>query len=164
MTEILDLQATEVALPAARVVRAPFACKPDRIGEEAGKAFNVIDWFMNAHHLIRAGAPSIVYEEYGPSGVKADALQPIVDDGASPASTRLVYLARLPARRALRFIHRGPCRRLGETYDRIGRYLVERGFADAGQPLATPMWEEYLSDLATTPPAELLTHVFVPLR
>ena len=55
-------------------------------------------------------------------------------------------------------IHRGPYAQVGNTYQELGRWLGEQGYRVAG-----PAEEVYLSDPSTTPEAELMTEIRMPV-
>ena len=71
----------------------------------------------------------------------------------------------IPAKRALRFTHRGPYRDLMGTYNRITEFMQAKGMlaSEADWARYMPMWEEYLNDPQVTPEADLLTYIYVPL-
>ena len=58
-------------------------------------------------------------------------------------------------------LHKGPYEQAGRSYDWFyGTWLPQSG----EQPADAPMYEEYLNDPQTTPPAELLTEICMPLK
>ena len=68
-----------------------------------------------------------------------------------------------PTAKAYRFTHRGPYPDLAQTYRRITAFMKEKGWmeSEADWSRYMPMWEEYLNDPETTPPAELLTYIYL---
>lgn len=69
-----------------------------------------------------------------------------------------VVAGELPACEALVTLHIGPYDSAVEAYDDLHAWAREHG-----RELAEPMWEYYMSDPAT-PPAEVRTEVFWPLK
>jgi AraC family transcriptional regulator len=84
---------------------------------------------------------------------------------AEPGEDATISVARLPGARTYRFTHRGPYAELARTYGRITAFMLERGLmrSEADWPLYMPMWEEYANDPRTTPPAQLLTYIHLPV-
>jgi AraC family transcriptional regulator len=67
----------------------------------------------------------------------------------------------IPAGRCAVFVHRGPYEELHHTWTRIYRdWLPATGYALRD----TPPFEDYVNDPSTTPAAELITHIHVPLK
>ena len=67
----------------------------------------------------------------------------------------------IPAREYATTRHQGPYEKLSETYAQLfGKWLPENG----REPSAAPCLEFYLNSPEHTPPADLLTDVFVPLQ
>jgi AraC family transcriptional regulator len=71
----------------------------------------------------------------------------------------------LPATKAYRFTHHGPYPNLAQTYNHITGFMKEKGWmeSEADWMRYMPMWEEYLNDPETTPPAELRTNIYLPV-
>ena len=104
-----------------------------------------------------AGPPYARYYDYGPTGVDLEVGVPTTV--AIPANGG-VTTAELPEVEAAVTVHEGPYERLGETYDRLERWIDEHGH-QAGRD----MWEVYLTDPQEHPdPAEWRTEIVWPLK
>ena len=67
----------------------------------------------------------------------------------------------LPALRCARLRYQGPYAELEAVYDRLyGAWLPQSG----EEPDAFPVFEEYLNDCRSLPPAEWLTDILLPLK
>lgn len=121
--------------------------------------------FFGQHGLVPAGAPRAIYTACSPEGMDFTVALPIAAPPADSPAGAPVTIATLPGAKALRFTHRGPYQELMTTYNRIGQYLQTKGLmrSEADWARYMPMWEEYLNDPQTTPEADLLTHIFLPL-
>ena len=70
-------------------------------------------------------------------------------------------LRELPPMRVASVIHKGPYAELERAYRRLyGEWLPSSGEEASDQPC----FEHYINDARTTPPSELLTEIFLPLK
>lgn len=83
----------------------------------------------------------------------------VVGDGA--ASEGEVGVQQVAGGEYARTVHRGPYEELGETYARLcGEWIPAQGREIRGAPSV----EIYLNDPRSTPPAERLTEIYIPLE
>jgi len=68
-------------------------------------------------------------------------------------------IGRKPAGKALKFVHRGPFEAMTQTYDAISHWVDEKQISTKELLI-----EEYVSDLLSTPPDQLVINIFVPLN
>jgi effector-binding domain-containing protein len=145
-----------------RLAACPTACvrvhtTADRIGEAFRQALPKVAAHIEEVGGTIAGPPYARYHEFGPSGVDMEVGVPTAV--AIPANGD-VTSAELPAVEAAVTVHQGPYERLGETYDRLERWIDEHGH-EAGRD----MWEIYLTDPQEQPdPAEWRTEIVWPLK
>ena len=163
---VAQLESMEVLVPAALSAQVEGTSTPAELGVAIGKAFGTLNAAIGRAGLVTCGAPRAIYTAWDPNEVRFTVAVPIDRSPTKQLDADGVRIAELPARVALRFVHRGPYRDIRATYDRIEAWLRERGGIKTPADWArySPMWEEYLNDPTTTPEAELLTHVFLPLR
>lgn len=163
-TERGELEATEVLTDTVLAVQAPFEARPETTGPAVNRALQAAICFVERRQLTIVGPPRVLYYEYGPEGVSGNAVLPIAP--SPPAQTPSVYVSRLAGRKALRFTHRGPYSKLAQTYDRIVSFAFRHGIVRSADdwPQHMPIWEEYADDPQAVPEADLLTHIFVPIR
>lgn len=138
---------------------------PVEIAAAMGPGFGMLMGFVQQHGLTFAGPPRAIYTESCPAGTSFTLAAPIAALPAMEVPPGPVTLGKLPAAKAMRFVHRGAYRDLLATYDRIAKFLVEKGCMrdemDWGKYM--PMWEEYVNDPVTTPESELVTFIYLPL-
>jgi len=103
-----------------------------------------------------AGAPFVVYHEFGPREIDAEVCMPI--DRPIDASGR-VRSGTLPAMTVARTLHVGPYEKLGEAYRAITEWAERQGVEGQG-----PLRERYLVGIGDmVPPAEYRTEVEMPI-
>lgn len=130
---------------------------PNAIGVALGVAYSRLSGYMSAAGLKQTAAPIAVYRHAEQGTLTLDAAIPVDRGDAAPAGP--VRLARLPAGPALRAEYQGAYAGLAATRAQLVAYLAAAGIEPAG-----PTWEQYVSDPARTPEAQLITHIFVPVR
>jgi effector-binding domain-containing protein len=167
-TATTPLDNKEVTVPPALVAQCHSTSSPapDAVAAAMGAAFGKVEAFLQQNSLRAAGPPRAVYTGWGANSVEFTAAVPIPVVPAGVRDTADVKIAAVPECSALRFVHRGPYSELRGTYARIEAWLRERGGIKAPEDWArySPMWEEYQNDPATTPPSDLLTHIYLTLR
>jgi len=162
------LEHAEVEVPS--VLAAQYSSRsslaPNAISEAMGAAFGTLMAYVGQHGLAPAGAPRAIYTAYGQDGLSFTVAMPLAEPPGAAAEPGPVTMGEIPGGRALRFTHRGPYRELMSTYGRITEFMKAQGLLENEADWARymPMWEEYLNDPATTPEAELMTYIYVPLR
>jgi effector-binding domain-containing protein len=167
MTTYDELQFAEVETPPvlAAQVGGQSAPDPSAISAAIGAAFGTLIGFMGRHAVAPGGPPRAVYTAYGREGVSFTVAIPVAPVAAAPPDEPPVTVGSLPAGKAYRFTHRGPYRNLMQTYGNITAFLKAKGClqSDADWARYMPMWEEYRNDPETTPEADLLTYIYLPV-
>jgi len=166
MITATDLAFAEVQVaPALAVQRnGHSAMDPASIKAAITEAFEAAMKFVKDNHLIMNGQPRVVYTAYDAGGMSFTAAIPVSGQAAVTVDEPPVFVATLPGGKAYRFIHHGPYEELGKTYNEITAFLKEKGWIETEADWAKymPMWEEYMNDPETTPPADLMTHIYLP--
>jgi effector-binding domain-containing protein len=168
MSEFDALEFTEVEVPAALAAQMPGQCaaEPAAIAAAVGEAFGKLTAFVGQYALRAVGPPRTIYTAYVRDGVRFVVALPIAAPPTRPVEAGSGLVETLPAKKAMRFTHRGPYANLATTYGRITAFLQAKGLMPTeGDCWARymPMWEEYLNDPRTTPEAELLTYICLPV-
>ena len=83
---------------------------------------------------------------------------PILEGKSSEGDVRI---EKLDGGKFIVFLYRGPYSGIGEAYGAIYGHLLKES---AVEPLQLPMFEKYLNDPETTPPEELLTEIWIPIK
>ena len=137
----------------------------DHVGSymQIGRAFDALFARVAAAGLIRPGLrmigrffddPSLVAE----GALRAEACIAGCADGEVPSP---VVRAVWPAAECAVLVHTGPYASMGAAY----RWLFGTWLAESGrEPADAPVVEEYLNSPRDTAPADLVTHIHLPLR
>jgi hypothetical protein len=167
MSGFADLEFTEVEVPTilAALVRRDSGSAPAAIASALGPAFGAVMGFLARHGLEMSAPPRVIYESSDAQKTQFLVVAPIAAPPAAQIPAGPVFIGSIPGRKALRFTHRGAYRNLMETYGRITELMQEKGLMQCETDWARymPMWEEYANDPDTTPEAELLTYIYLPV-
>jgi effector-binding domain-containing protein len=168
MSEFDGLEYTEVDVPAVDALQVKGACGPDpsEIGAAMGPLFGQLMGLQQQYGLTPAGPPRSIYTAHGPKGIEFLVAIPVAGPPPQSMEGAAGFVSTLDGGRAMRFTHKGPYNGLMATYGRITEYLKSKGLiqTEADWARYMPMWEEYLNDPQTTPEAELLTYIYLPVR
>lgn len=132
---------------------------PQAVGVAMGVAMGQIQGFVAANGLALTGPPLAVNTAEGADVFIFDVGQPIDALPAAPPVDGPVKVGQTPSGKAVKAVAIGPYGKLGETYGRTLAWMGLRGLEQAG-----PSWEVYVSDPTSTPPDQLVTHVFYPVK
>ena len=167
MSEFDRLEFTEIEVVPVLALQVPgeCGCDPSVIGPAIQAAFEKLEQILKKHALTSAGPPRSIYTTYGPEGMKFIVAMPIIAPPAEPIEGAVRSMGTLRGGQTLRFTHRGPYANLMATYGQITKFMLAKGRMESEADWARymPMWEEYLNDPETTPEAELLTHIYLPV-
>jgi effector-binding domain-containing protein len=155
-TEENQMEIERITLAPRTVLGVRETVQPEAMTEFFGRAF---DRAYSAAQELGAevnGAPVAVYRGDPEHGFDVTAGFPVVGTvAASPG----VEVVNLPAGQAVTAIHVGSYDSMKDAYAEIYAWM-----RDAGVTPAEPMWEEYLTDPASTPdPAQWRTRIVFPL-
>lgn len=141
------------------------ASEPADIARAMCEGFSHLMDFMKRKSIVMSGPPRAIYTAYGPEGTKFILAVPI-NHSPSVQPEHGVFIGSVAGSSALRFTHVGPYRNLMATYGRITEYLLAKGMMKSENDWQEfmPMWEEYLNDPETTPEADLVTRIYLPLN
>lgn len=130
---------------------------------EIGETFQRLEIWARGQGLTGAGTRWFGIYHDDPKSVPAAALrsQACLTVPADAAAEGAVRLLTLPERRVAVLRFQGPYAELEGAYAALyGNWLPESG----EEPEDAPCIEEYLNDARSTPPAQLLTDVMMPLK
>lgn len=126
------------------------------------KAFDTLYGWLGTHHLLRTEMRSIGLFYDDPSAVPEKYLRSracLIIDEPIPLEAPLVYTEIAGGPHAV-LSHKGPYADMRAAYQWLyGEWLVQSGKEVAH----TPVFEEYLNSPRDTPPADLLTQIYLPL-
>jgi effector-binding domain-containing protein len=134
--------------------------EPAAISDAMGKAYFEVLAFIDEHGLAEAGAPISITRSYVGAELRFDAGIPIrgITD-RTPAAGSKVKLGNTYGGQVVRVTHTGSYRTLSETHRKIASYLAALGIERNGDA-----WEAYISDPTRVDEANLLTHIYYPVR
>jgi len=123
-------------------------------------AYAQVGKFLASEKLKMAGAPLTINTRWEDGEYEFEAAIPVEKaPERGVASTSAVKVKETYAGRAIRVAHKGSYHDLPETYAKLYAYAAATGHDAAG-----PTWDEYVSDPGTTPEADVLTNVYLPIR
>jgi effector-binding domain-containing protein/carbon monoxide dehydrogenase subunit G len=130
------------------------------IAAAIGSAYAQIGRFLAAKHLKQAGPPLTINTKWADDIYEFEAAIPLdrIPERAVPAGSP-VKVRQSYAGKAVKVVHRGAYRDLPVTYDKLHAYVAAYDLEAAGAD-----WDEYVSDPGSTPEAELVTNIFMPVK
>jgi effector-binding domain-containing protein len=131
--------------------------EPKAIEAAFAQAMTELNAFVASAGLNQTGQPLAISKAIGAERYEFDVGIPV--DRADVATSGQVQFGQTWAGPALRVAHTGPYDAVASVYPKINAYLAVHQLAPGGRT-----WEQYMSDPASTPPNQILTYVFVPLK
>jgi effector-binding domain-containing protein len=161
-TDFAGLAVESVEVRQVTVAFIPAASKKDNeaIAAAIGGAYGQVGRFMKANGLRQAGAPLTVCNKLDESVYEFDAAIPVdrVPEkevpADSPVKVRTTY-----AGKAFKAVHKGAYHGLEQTDRQLEAWTAAHGYDAAG-----PAWEEFVSDPGDTAEADLVTHIYMPVK
>ncbi len=138
---------------------------PDRLGRTIGAAFGALQAFVEGNYLTPSGPPRAIYKSFDSREMQFVVAVPVETPSGFLDGEADIAVRELPGGKWLRFTHRGPYVNLRTTYEGISSWMAGAGLLESEGAWVRymPLWEEYLNDPDTTPPEELITHIYIPL-
>lgn len=127
------------------------------IGVALGVAYGRLSGFVTANGLRQVAPPIAIYYGERDGALSLDAGIPV--DRTDVAVAAPVRVGSTFEGRVVKAVHRGDYTGLPAAREQVRAYLATAGLTQNG-----PMWEQYVSDPGSTPVAELVTNIFVPIR
>lgn len=127
------------------------------IGVALGVAYGRLSGFISAQGLAQAGPPIAIHNGEQGGTLSLDAAIPV--DRTDVELPPPIRAGSSYAGRVLKVVHVGDYAGLAAAREQVRAYLATAGLEQSG-----PLWEQYASDPGTTPPAELVTNLFVPIQ
>jgi effector-binding domain-containing protein len=157
-TQPIDAFGQEVVLPARPIVYVAGSGTWDAALETLTGAFKRVGAYVDKAGLKASGPPMTIYTATTNTDFKFEAAVPLAEAPKAP-SERDIMVGESPSGKALKFVHRGTFRDLGQTYEAIANFFDAKGLDIKGVLI-----EEYVTDLASAPETKLVVNVFVPPR
>lgn len=133
--------------------------RPQAIADVMAAAWSVMRAFLAKRRVRPCGPPVVRYHDWNIATGKItfDLGYPVAASAVAKASGE-VRAGRTPAGKALKAVHRGPYMTIPETYRAMAAHMEAAHIA-----MPSTSWEVYVSDPDTTPQADLLTEVYMPV-
>jgi effector-binding domain-containing protein len=161
-TDFSDLVVEETEVQPVTVAYVATRSSQDSrdISARIATSYARIGGFMGANGLKQAGPARIINTMWDQKGYLFDAAIPVDREPAqavpdnSPVKVKKTY-----AGRALKVVLKGPYSGMPAIYEKLMAYAEVCGYQSAG-----PTWDEYISNPADTPEAELTTNIYMPVK
>jgi effector-binding domain-containing protein/uncharacterized protein YndB with AHSA1/START domain len=149
----IDHPALTLLLASAEMPVADLAA----VSAKLGAMYAEINAAMGANALQQTGVPLTITSAYGDGVWKFDAAIPV--DRNDVALDGEVRAGTSPSGKAMRFVHVGPYAGLADFHARARAWLGVHGLR-----VRDRVMEQYVSDPATMPEADLITHLIYPIE
>jgi len=161
-TDFARLAVEKVEVRPVTVAFMPAASARDdqAIAAAIGGAYGQVGSFMKKNGLRQASAPITICNRMDESGYEFDAGIPVDrPPDKEVAADSLVQVKATYGGKALKVVHKGAYHGLEATYNQLLAWTAAHGYESAGPP-----WDEYVSDPGETAEADLVTHIFMPVK
>lgn len=153
----LEFETTETTAQPLVLLAVRSANDPNAIGVALGVAYGRLSGHISAQGWSQIGPPVAIYNGEQGGTLSLDAAIPV--DRTDPPPANPIRVGSSYAGRVLKVVHTGDYAGLAAAREKVRAYLATAGLEQDG-----PLWEQYASDPGTTPPAELVTNIFVPIK
>lgn len=153
----MPFETTQVEAAPLLLLAVRSANDANAIGVALGVAYGRLSGFISAQGLAQAGPPIAIHNGEQGGTLSLDAAIPV--DRTDVELTPPIRAGSSYAGRVLKVVYTGDYAGLAGARERVRAYLATAGLEQTG-----PLWEQYASDPGTTPPAELVTNIFVPIQ
>lgn len=152
----LQFQTTAATAAPLLLLQVRSANDASAIGVALGVAYGRLSGHITAQKLEQAGPPIAIHNGEHGGAISLDAGIPVSADAEAAGPIRA---GRSYQGRVLKAIHVGDYTGLPAAREKVRAYLATAGLEQVG-----PMWEQFVSDPGSTPVAELVTNIFVPIK
>jgi effector-binding domain-containing protein len=153
----LVVETTEAEAQPLLLMPVRTANDPNAIGVALGVAYGRLSGYISAQGLEQAGPPVAIHNGEQGGALSLDAAIPVNRTDVAVAAP--IRAGSSYAGRVLKVVHTGDYAGLPAAREKVRAYLATAGLEQVG-----PLWEQYASDPGSTPPAELVTNIFVPIK
>ena len=153
-----DAFGQEVTLPARKVIYVVGHSGWDNAFDTLVDSYRTLKAYLDKHGVKPAGESMTIYTETDDRGFEYHAAVPIDAIPADPPKGDIA-IGEAPSGKALKFVHRGSYDALDSTYEAITNDLDKRQLDAKDQFI-----EEYVSDILSTPPDDLVVNIYVPVK
>lgn len=124
-------------------------------------AYAKVGAFMALNQLKQAGAPLTITHAFDEATKfwKCDAAIPVDRSDVASAPESEVKVGTTYAGKAVRIVHKGNLQAMEPSYAQLLAYMAAAGLESNGNS-----WEQYVTDPGVVPEAELVTHIYSPVK
>jgi effector-binding domain-containing protein/uncharacterized protein YndB with AHSA1/START domain len=153
--EILDVEPVAIAYMTMRT-----APEPEAVGKGYQQGYEAVWAFMQENGLSPAGMPMGINVSATEDQTVFEAALPVSGGVQSPpAEESPVKIGSTYGGKALRAAHTGSYAALGETYEKVRAFMAAHRLQPNGRS-----WEHFVTDPGEVPEAELVTHIYFPVK
>ncbi len=153
----LQFETTASAAGPLVLLSARSANDSNAIGVALGVAYGRLSGYISANGLKQVAPPIAIHYGERDGALSLDAGIPVERIDTQPAAP--IRTGSMFEGRVVKAVYRGDYRGLAAAREQVRVYLATAGLTQDG-----PMWEQYVSDPGSTPVAELVTNIFVPIK
>ena len=156
----LDVKTAEVQPVTIAYVAGTTSQDNQAMGKALQAAFQADVRFVRRHKLKMDGAPIAITKAWTKDTYSFEAGVPIAAAPATKLPGRSsVRIGTTYGGRVVQAVHHGPYENLSQTYEKLMTYIAAYGMTENGSS-----WEEYVTDPSQTPPEQLVTNVYFPIK
>lgn len=155
----LTIESVTVEPITVAFVSGSSAKEPQAIGAAIGGAYASVQKFMTVQRLKQAAPPITINTRWDDTGYGFDAAIPVDQAPAAMPAASPVKIKQTYGGKALKVVHRGAYHNMEKTYEKLFAYAAAHGYEAAG-----PSWDQYVTDPGKTAEADLITHIYLPVR
>jgi effector-binding domain-containing protein len=113
--------------------------------------------FAMSNKLNVAGGPICMTLSYSPDKYVFLAAISVTNATAKPNGR--IFIQKIPACKAVKYVHIGSYDKLGDAYNEIMKLMQAKKWQQNGYS-----WEQYMNDPGNTAPEKLETHIYFPIK
>lgn len=154
---MLDFETVDVHARPMLYLSRRSGMDPEAIAKTMAEGFATMGSFIGTEHITPAGPPLAIYSDWSGTEMKVQIGFPVATPDLAKARGDIAA-GQTPSGRSLKALHHGPYSKLRQTYA-----TLEKHFAKAHASMPALTWENYVTDPDTTPEADLVTEIYMPL-
>lgn len=159
----LEIVEAEVAPIDIVALEGTTSLDPGAISQALAAAYGKLGAFMQTNGLRQSAARVAITRFYDESGWGFEAAVPYTGSDEARAKAKAagsgIKVAQTYAGKVVKATHIGPYEGLPDTYRQLEDYVAANKLEPNGQS-----WEQYVTDPQSTPPEQLRTDVFMPVK
>ena len=114
--------------------------------------------FISINNIKQVGSPKIIILEATDSHYQFLAAIPVNNNDLVDEASEIKALSMYEGK-AIKMTHKGSYRDFKESYDLIYAYMAQNNLLQNGNP-----WEDFVTDPGVVEEADLITHIFQPIK